>query len=129
VFAATIAGRVYVVGGRDEFVNRSATQIYDPTTDTWTQGTLLPVPTSGMALVAFRERLFAIGGEDLTRQLVVRATQRYDPVANRWERLADLPNGVHGVAGAAIGDSIYLFGGSAQEASGEGTNLVQRLAF
>jgi hypothetical protein len=82
-----------------------------------------------MALQAFRDRLYVIGGEDLGTRSVLSESQRYSPAENLWVRLPSVPNAVHGVASAVVGDAIYLFGGSRAAASGQGTDLVQRLAF
>jgi energy-converting hydrogenase Eha subunit A len=54
--------RIYVIGGRHEGLEVPYTQIYDPTNNTWTQGTSIPTPRYGFATTAVNDQIYTIGG-------------------------------------------------------------------
>lgn len=67
--AATTAGvnvpkRLYVIGGSSAYDNGNGiNQIYDPQTDTWTTGTVMPSPRWALAIAALNDILYALGGD------------------------------------------------------------------
>src|SRR2546430_15507440 len=63
--AAAVGNRVYVPGGFNSIQFTGPLdnmQIYDTTTDTWSQGMVLPAARSGVATAAFNGLVYAIGG-------------------------------------------------------------------
>lgn len=76
---ASLADRIFVVGGRDARGNTVQTvEVFDPSTRSWS--TLAPMPTarSAFALVAHQGRLYALGGADATGR-ATRVVEAYAP--------------------------------------------------
>lgn len=70
--------RIYVIGGGDLFTY-DLNQIYDPTTDTWTNGTLMPTPRQRLGAVALNDTIYAIGGYQIDSDVYVSKNERYTP--------------------------------------------------
>lgn len=75
----------------------------------WLARADLPTPRSGLALAAFENRIYAIGGED--NQGVSGVVERYLPEEDHWEQLSHKPTPVTDVSAVVIGGKIYLPGG------------------
>jgi DNA-binding CsgD family transcriptional regulator len=87
----------------------------------WKARAPLPMPRSGLALVAYEGQVYAIGGESVDG--VTGVVERYDPETDGWTPLADKPTGVADVAAALIGGEIYVPGG--RTPSGSPTTVVE----
>jgi N-acetylneuraminic acid mutarotase len=61
--AVALNGRLYLVGGTDDF-SPISTQVYDPGTDTWTQKAKLPVRSWIGAAAAAGGKIVYVAGED-----------------------------------------------------------------
>ena len=72
-----------------------------------------PMSTSraGLGLVAFEQRIFAIGGIRGTDSSVTRLVEIYNPLTNKWTEGDNKPTAVRDIAGAALDDKIYVPGG------------------
>lgn len=78
-------------------------------------------PRSGLALAAYEDRLYAIGGEN--SGVVSGAVEYYNPNLNLWQALSDKPTSVADAAAAVIGGRVYVPGGKL--ASGEMSDLLE----
>ncbi len=133
--AGTINNRIYVAGGG--FIGSllwgsdSTGQVYDPVTDMWTN---LPsfmakkraAPASTVAQFGGQDRLYVIGGMDLTDfptdQFTHSDIEEYDPVAGTWRTVAAcvnspddcLPDGgrTWGSCAVTVDNQIYIMGGA-----------------
>ncbi len=92
-----------------------------PTPPRWQSLADMSVARSGLAAVAYDDRIYAIAGE--SAQGVTGLTERYSPPTNSWETLAAKPVPVTNVSAAVIGGRIYVPGG--QLASGQITSTVE----
>ena len=55
--------RIYTIGGEVGFMEASNTnQVYDPKTDTWSEGASMPTARQGLGLVIVDDLIYAIGG-------------------------------------------------------------------
>jgi hypothetical protein len=87
----------------------------------WQVRSSMPSARTGLALVAYEDRLYAIGGE--SAEGVSGAVERYDPAANTWETLLAKPQPVADVQAVVIGGKIYVPGG--RTVSGGLTNALE----
>lgn len=123
--SATSDGRIFVIGGQyavgSSFTSAgTATQIYTPSTNTWSLGAPMPVGRHGGAAVVDASGLIhVIGGFDGSVDLT--SHQVYNPTTNTWATLAPLPSAVS-TPGAAFGadGKIYLIGGKSGGSNNSG---------
>lgn len=87
----------------------------------WTAGTALSTPRTGLALTAFKGKLYAIAGE--TPAGPTWLTARLDPNDGEWHRLADKPTPVRDVGAVVVGGMIYVPGGCLGD--GSPTNVLE----
>lgn len=118
---AVIAGKIYVVGGRQALmqsdgslrqVNVPMLEVYDPVTDRWEVRTSMPQAQGGLAAAAHGARLYVFGGEQWVPERKVFADGWvYDPATDAWAPLPPLPTPRHGLGAATVGNQIFLVGG------------------
>ncbi|MCA9421915.1 MAG: hypothetical protein KC592_12915 [Nitrospira sp.] len=118
--AATIDGKIYVVGGRigSGFTlmstNIGVNEVYDPDKDTWEPRAMLPTARSGIGVVALNGRIHVLGGEEWShnRAGVFRQHEAYDPKTNRWSLLPSMQFPRHGLAVGVANGKIYAISGA-----------------
>ena len=119
-FSGAVNGKIYVIGGRLGAGNIPATtnidtvEEYDPATNLW--GAVkerMPTPRSGGGYTVCNGRIYAGGGEWITRELYAafKALEAYDPATNTWQVLPSLPGAVHGNAMGCIGNKLHTVSG------------------
>jgi formylglycine-generating enzyme required for sulfatase activity len=107
---AVAGGKLYIVGGcetADWTVTSTRLQIYDPSTDSWSQGRNLPIELGWPMVTVYQDRILVFGG---MRNGAVSTDQAwsYDPAEDEWAALAPLPvKAMNGVA-VAVGDALYV---------------------
>jgi DNA-binding CsgD family transcriptional regulator/N-acetylneuraminic acid mutarotase len=87
----------------------------------WQERALLPTARSGLAVVAYENQIYAIGGK--TSAGITNVLERYDPSNDKWINLSPKPTSVTGIDAAVIGGLIYVPGG--QLASGNPTSKLE----
>jgi len=112
-FAGT--GKIYVIGGYNGLAEDNAVQIYDPATDTWSSGALMPTRRSNLVSGVCGPRIYAIGGDDGVNFLT--SNEAYDPFTDTW--IVPQPSKPTATAGLAsqfvyTGTDIYAIAGSLQ---------------
>jgi N-acetylneuraminic acid mutarotase len=126
MFAGTVNGKIYVIGGRlatgfiTAATNTDVVEEYDPATNSW--GAIkarMPTPRSGGGWGTYGGKIYVAGGEVATPQLVgaFRAVEAYDPATNTWTTLPSMPIPRHGVAGAVVGNRLHLVSGMVTSAA------------
>ncbi|MBL8363512.1 MAG: hypothetical protein JNN18_23705 [Rubrivivax sp.] len=124
--AATLAGRVWVVGGRAPGIRRgdqsplASVEAYDPAADRWTAAAPLPIARGSLAVAALGAHVYAFGGEEADGRVSARV-DRYDPGRDRWESLPPMPHAAHGLGAVTVGDAIIVVGGYAGGSDAVGT--------
>src|SRR2546430_15069477 len=107
--AAALANKAYLPGGFTSFkltgpLNNM--QIYDTTTDTWSQGMVLPAARSGVATAAFNGLVYAIGGYK-TACTSPQQGLIYHPVSHRHTNRAPAPPRPSKEAAGRLHGQIY----------------------
>ncbi|HWM74372.1 MAG TPA: S8 family serine peptidase [Nocardioides sp.] len=111
-----VNGRFVLTGGWDKDDQLTdATSIYDPGSDTWSEGAPNPQPWAAAGSAVLEGQLYVVGGCDAQGDCGQADVLRYDPAADEWSRAADYPQPVAWVACGAIGDRIYCAGGFGPE--------------
>ena len=84
-------GKLYVVGGG--YLNRDNLSdklfIYDPNTNSWTEGANLPIALGALTAKFVNGTLYAVGGVDISG--TSSSTLAYDPKTNSWTEKAPMP--------------------------------------
>ena len=106
-------GRVYVIGGFDEYLRKQAKDrfsVWNPETNRWSQLPPLPGARGAMSLGVIDGRLIVAGGANGAGNATSRV-DAYDFDARRWQRLRDMPSPREHTAGAVIDGRLHVAGG------------------
>ena len=116
-------GRVAVVGGVGQTLGGLgilanivavgaliSTEIYDPETDTWSQGSdMREGHSGGLAVVLKDGRVLVAGGYNQSEALA--SSEIFDPLANEWMRTASMARKTFANTGTVLDDGSVLFTG------------------
>jgi hypothetical protein len=107
------AGRLYAIGGNTAFANVAPAEIYDPSSNAWTDLPSLPAPRNHVSGFVFGANVCVAGGRSP-------ATTRVDCFnfeSSSWVRLPDLPRATSGAGATTLdaGNAVILGGENAQE--------------
>jgi N-acetylneuraminic acid mutarotase len=103
--------QLFAIGGAREY-NRASrfVEIYDPATDTWTEGDSKPTATSDVAGALLNEKIYVPGGcTDQGKAIDI--LEIYDPKNDAWTEGPALPEPRCGYSLVAFQEKLYLFGG------------------
>lgn len=124
-------GKLYAIGGqleqREESLNQSLVEMYDPTTDSWTQVADMPTQrghiTSSIDTLA--GRIYVVGGTNNggTGGLPSADVAAYEPVTNTWTILTDLPSARKAPVVGFINGKVYVHSGNAGAKQGASRTL------
>lgn len=124
--AATLAvdGKIYAIGGAEvkkfvvgpgwgySFKHLAAVEMYDPTTDTWTQKADMPVTRGGSTCVV-DGKIYIIGGVAGNREeWRLDIVDVYDPTTDTWAKAKSMNHARSGAAVSVIDGKIYVMGGT-----------------
>ncbi len=125
---AIVNNKLYLFGGFDPgiigdnssplfFTNE--TEIYDPLTDSWTNGAPMPVALSHAGMQAVENDIWIIGGflgdnGGLGTDMV----QIYNTLTNTWRKGPSIPNKRAAVAAVLVDNRIHIFGGYSEDREG-----------
>ena len=87
----------------------------------WQERSPLPTARQGLAVAAYDEKIFAIGGE--TAQGVTGILEQYNPASDRWTELSPKPEPVTEIGAAVLGGKVYVPGG--RLSSGGTTDVLE----
>ena len=108
--AVALNGKIYVIGGEEEFLPMSNTvQEYDPTTELWTLRGAMPTARESAAAAAFDGRVFVIGGT--SGGMDIATVEAYDPATDSWASLAPLSEPRRDLAAEVVGGELFALGG------------------
>jgi hypothetical protein len=116
VAAARVGRFIYVMGGFEPSgATSAATERYDIERDRWRRVADMPVALNHAAAVAYRGRVYVLGGYSSRTGLdrEVATLYRYDPRRDRWRRLPSAPTARAALAAGVIRGRLYAAGGAA----------------
>ena len=116
----TLNGKIYLFGGLSSTAAVSSftlgtTQIFDPSTQSWTMGADMPTARYLATAVAVDGKIYVMGGRTLSATGSggpVSANEVYDPSTDSWSTATSMPAPIRGHAACAYGGKIYVFGGN-----------------
>jgi len=111
----TANGKIYAIGGFTYEINvRSQIgawlEVYDPSTDTWTDGPSMLTPRAQFATAVVGSRIYAVGGVE-SGFAYSDVVEYFDIGDQMWHSDRSLPVSLAGPRGVAIGNEIYVSGG------------------
>lgn len=111
ISAVALDGRIWIVGGFEDFRDVGTVRIFDPSSGEWTLGPALPAPRHHIALALVGGDLYVLGGMETVGFDLVDTAWVLRAGAREWTALAPLPEArAAGFAGVVDG-AIYLVGG------------------
>lgn len=116
--ASAVDGLIYVMGGGDSFDQSSPyriVEIYDPATDSWTDGVDMLRSRQSHAAVVIGKEIYLIGGltRDQSNQIVhVPEIDVFNTVTQEWRQVAPLPTVRFDLTAVVLGGRIYAMGGN-----------------
>ncbi len=105
--AASVGGKLYVMGGNTSSGPTSALFEYDPARDQWTRRASMPTARNALAAAVMGAKIYAVGGAGATE----RELEVYDPATDSWLSRAPMPTGRNHLAAGAIKGKLYVAGG------------------
>ena len=115
--AVSYVGKIYAIAGQignDEgLTTLRAVEIYNPDTNSWTQGAMIPRAVSHITSGTFvmGGRIMVMGGES-AHGASVRSVYAYNPATNTWTTLSQLPAARFSGVGGEVNGKIVFTGGS-----------------
>jgi N-acetylneuraminic acid mutarotase len=141
--SAVLDGKIYLIGGGTETSHpidaSNLVQIFDPETNSWINGTSVPVGVSGAGACATSgllapERIYVVGGTtrvsggwlsmDVEDYYRTDLNQVYDPETSNWSVGASLPDKRLSSSLVNVDDLLYAIGG--QNGTDNGIVLTER---
>ncbi|CAN5891966.1 hypothetical protein BH23ACT11_BH23ACT11_21420 [soil metagenome] len=108
-----VGGKIYYIGGLSGFPGPHANTmyIYDPATDSFTQGEPMPGGRGRGAggVAVYAGKIYYAGG--LHEGSAVPWVDEYDPTANSWSQLPDMPRARDHFQAAVVDGEFYAIGG------------------
>ena len=148
--ANVVNDKIYLIGGlalgpppawQDKLTNdprmkyitysySNVTEVYDPTTDSWTEKAPIPNAVISYASAVVDNKIFVIsGGVPNASGKTTDLVQVYDPETDKWSQAAPIPypvqNAAAGVITNAERSAIYVIGGSSSPYQSNGSTLNQ----
>ena len=122
--ASVVDGKIYAIGGEQTekikrytgYVNKievlPTVEMYDPSTDTWTQKADMPTPRSYLSTSVMDGKIYAIGGTSITNeQYRLETVEIYDPATDTWAKVRDMNHARSCAAIGVVNGEIYAMGG------------------
>ncbi|RMX57129.1 hypothetical protein pdam_00008254, partial [Pocillopora damicornis] len=115
VAVASVAGKVYAIGGHDGSQHLNTVECFNPEINQWKIVASMEISRRGMSAGVLEGVIYVAGGLDETT--CFDAVERYDPENDTWSMVAPMlmPRGGVGVAG--LGGYLYAVGGNDGAAS------------
>ena len=125
VSVTSIGTQIYVIGGYAPAgshpvqldasgkvdVDQSLVQVFDVTTQRWSDRAPLPRGMNHVGVTSFADRVYTFGGFIDQNRNPVSDAYVYDPQTNRWSRIAPLPRALGSVSVTVLGSEFHLVGG------------------
>lgn len=118
--SAEVNGLIYVIGGQGPTENggvgwnhKNYVEIYNPVTDSWSNGQPAPTSIAGSVSCVLDEKIYVVGGNTSTSGagVLISEVNVYDPSSNTWSTSQDISGKKEFVGCAVIDQTLFVFGG------------------
>ncbi|HSL10597.1 MAG TPA: kelch repeat-containing protein [Actinomycetota bacterium] len=114
VQAVVLGGKIYVIGGVRRWRLPSKVsgrvQIYDPATNTWSEGAKMPRPRGAGGVAVYKGKIYYAGGIRRGGQPVP-YFDVYNPASDTWKKLPNMPVGRDHFHAAVASGAFWAIGG------------------
>lgn len=121
--AATLNGCIYAVGGQQggqqNTIGLSIVQQLDPRLKAWQTVSPMLSVRSSFGLVAYNDKLYAVGGTGSIEEETLDTAEMYDPRADRWLPIAKLKQSRKRFGLAAFDHHLFAIGGTVTGDNGD----------
>jgi len=133
--SACVAGKIYTIGGQEghdgPYHDVNYVQVYDPSTDSWTQLANMPIVRSHIEPATFvmEGKIYFVGGRSGADNNILGTVTSYDPATGTFADDAPaLPSGVtlFGCAAEAIGAELFVSNGGLNQCCAPQTTTRKR---
>lgn len=118
-FATTVVdGKIYVIGGlkrydplhpfTSDYTN--AVEVYDPSTDVWTNKSPMPIATELCSATSLDGKIYVVGG--FSNNYSTNKVEVYDPQSDSWTTKNNFPYSLRSLQVVTINNKIYAIGGA-----------------
>ena len=122
--AVLYAGGLTSTNGRDSAT--SVTELYDPTTGTWSTTGALPLGVADAEMIALADgRVLLAGGETAPAGRISAVAEVYQPSTRTWTPIAKMPSAVASATVTSLADNDVLVAGGKTGTFGSATNRAQ----
>jgi N-acetylneuraminic acid mutarotase len=118
---AAVAGKLYVVGGKNGSVASTKLEVYNPGTNTWATKAPLPAARHSHTTYAINGKLYVLGGNNASNAFM-NTVYVYDPAIDRWSTGRSMPTARSSFGGGTVGGVLYAVGGYNSAAVALATN-------
>ncbi len=118
--SVTFNNKVYTLGGFNS--SNSAIpylQCYDPSTDTWSQKSIMGGPKRDLGACVLSGKIYAVGG--VANGGYLSTLEEYNPDTDAWTFKASMPASRYGLSAEAVNGKLYAIGGAYSGGSVTGT--------
>jgi N-acetylneuraminic acid mutarotase len=120
---SVVSGKVYAIGGciLDSVTFTPATmqsvvEVYDPSTDTWTSKSDMPVARGFHSACVVKDLIYIIGGSIFYPFKPELTLLAYDPAKDTWTERGEIPVGIYtGSFAGVVNEKIYILGGDGRD--------------
>ncbi|XP_078655545.1 kelch-like protein 24 [Branchiostoma floridae x Branchiostoma belcheri] len=106
---AVVQGKVYAIGGRDDFSAMSNVEIYDRNQNRWTEGVPLPQPRYHHAAAVLDGSIYVMGGFSANHNETA-TVYSFTPGDSEWKEMRNMPQPGGRLNAAVLIGSIYVAG-------------------
>lgn len=116
ISVSVIDNKIYVLGGDkgmyEEWTPEKIVEVYDPTTDTWSQSAKnMIIERCDFAACSCGEKIFVFGGVGNVLSTSSNSAECYNPQSNSWSNIQKMPKQIIGHNSVSVDGIIYIIGG------------------
>ena len=120
---AVLAGKLYAIGGKNNFGNTISTvECFDPATEEWSLVAPTNTARNTCGAGVMDGKLYTVGGWDDDagdEGMALRSVECFDPSTGQWSAVAPMNSVRDGAAVATVGGKLYAVGGAGGPLDGD----------